>query len=81
MVVFFVIGPVLSILVSSALGFTFGGGIVTVISVHPARRCTSPHRMLPVGLGDGVGDCYDAADLSQGSVFLFPLIFSLGDFF
>ena len=33
----------------SAPGFTLGGGIVTVISVHPARRCMSILGVVPVG--------------------------------
>ena len=34
-----------------------------MVSVHPARRCTSPLRVVPVGLGDGVGHCHDVANL------------------
>ena len=40
-------------------------GIVTVVSVHPARRCTSPFGVVLVG--------------SQRSVFLFPLCFLVGE--
>ena len=46
-----------------ALGFTMGGGIVTVVDVHPTWRCTSLRGVVPIGLGDGVGDCHDAAVL------------------
>ena len=60
-----------------ALGFTSGGSIVTVVSVHPARRRTSPLGVVPVGLGDGVGDCHDVANSSK-SGFLFPFWFILG---
>ena len=49
-----------------------GRGNVAVVSVHPARRCTSNHGVVPVGLGDGVGDCHDAADLSREPLFLSP---------
>ena len=38
-------------------------GIVTVVSVHPARWCSSPLGVVPVGSGDGVSDCHDAANL------------------
>ena len=65
----------LSILVFSfllTLGFTIRGGIVTVISVHPAWRCTSPCGVVPVGLGDGVGDCPDAAVLLKEDLFISP---------
>ena len=51
------------------LGFITGGGIVTVVGVHPTWRCTSPRGVLPVGLVDGVGECHDAADL-QKSIFI-----------
>ena len=46
-----------------------GGGIVTVVSVHPARRCTSPLGVVPGGLGDGV---VTTSPISQECVFLFP---------
>ena len=32
-----------------------------MVSVYPARRCTSPLGVVFVGLGDGVGDCHDVA--------------------
>ena len=60
------------------LGFTLGGGIVTVVSVHPARRRTSPPGFVLLGSGDGVGDCHDAADLSRERLFYFPLVTFLG---
>ena len=50
-----------------------GGGIVTVVSVHPARWCTSPRAVVPVGLGDDVGDCHDAANLPKERLFISPL--------
>ena len=55
-----------------ALGFTSGGGIVTVVSVHPAQRCTSPLGVVPVGSGDGVGDCHEAANLLEKRPFISP---------
>ena len=54
----------------SALGFTLGGGIVTVFSVYPALWCTSPLGVVPVGLGDGVGDCHDVANLPSVCLFI-----------
>ena len=44
---------------------------------HSCRRPSHlvvhfPSRVLPVGLGDGVGDCHDAAIFQEG-LFLFPL--------
>ena len=32
------------------LGFTTGGGFVTVVDVHPTWRCTSPRAVVPVVL-------------------------------
>ena len=46
--------------------------MVTLVSVHPARRCTSPLGVVPVGLGDGVGACHDVANLPRKVSFLFP---------
>ena len=46
------------------------GGIVTVVSVHPARRCTSPPKIVPVGLGDGVGHCHDVDNLPRVRLFI-----------
>ena len=60
-----------------ALGSAIGGGIVTVVGVHPTH--TSPHGVVPVGLGDGVGDCHDAAILQRAGLFIFPLVFSGGE--
>ena len=56
------------------LGFTIGGGVVTVAGVHPARRSTSPRGVLPDGLGDGVGGCHDAAIFQKEGLFYFPLV-------
>ena len=53
-------------------------GIVTVVSAHPARRCTSPLGVVPVGLGDGVGDCHDVANLPRKRSFYFPFVFLWG---
>ena len=39
-------------------------------SVFPAHRCTSPLGVVPVGLGDGVGHCRDAANLSENGPFI-----------
>ena len=61
----------------SAPGVTLGGGIVTVVSVHPARRRASPLGVVPVGLGDVVGDCHDVANLLKIVSFYFP--FFLGE--
>ena len=46
----------------------------TVVSVHPARWCTSPLGVVPVGSGDGVGDCHDVAHSSKGAYFYFPFV-------
>ena len=42
-------------------------------SCQRPTRCTSPFGVVPVGSGDGVGDCHDAADLSNECLFIFPL--------
>ena len=49
------------------------GSIATVVSVQPARRCTSPFGVVLVGSGDGAGDCHDAANLSKERLFISPL--------
>ena len=54
-----------------ALGFTIGGGFVTVVDVHPSVHFPSRGRARWVG--DGVGDCHDAADLQREGLFIFPL--------
>ena len=41
-----------------------------MVSVYPARRCTSPLGVVPVGLGDGVGDCHDVANLPRVCLFI-----------
>ena len=46
-----------------------------MVSVHPARRRTSPLGDVPVGLGDGVGHCHDVANLPGKCIFYFPLFF------
>ena len=50
-----------------------------MVNVYPAPRCTSPLRVVPVGLGDGVGDCHDRRQSFEGAFFLFPLFFILGE--
>ena len=46
------------------------GIIVTVVSVYPARRRTSPRGIVPVGLGDGVGDCHDVVNFLDKCLFI-----------
>ena len=48
-----------------------------MVSVYPARRCTSPLGVVPVGSGDGVGDCHDVANLSRVCLFFSGYGFSL----
>ena len=48
-----------------------------MVSVHPARWCTSPLGVVPAGLGDGVGDCHDAANLPKVCLFV-SLVYSIG---
>ena len=52
-----------------------GGGIVTVVGVHPARWCTSPLGVVPARLGDGVGHCHDVANLPRVCLFISLFIF------
>ena len=42
-----------------------------MVSVLPARWCTSPLGVVPAGLGDGVGDCHDAANLPEKCLLIF----------
>ena len=49
-----------------------------MVSVHPARRCTSPLGVVPAGLGDGVGHCHDIAELPRVCLFI-SLVFLLGE--
>ena len=51
------------------------GHIVTVVSVDPARWCTSPRGVVPAWLGDGVGDCHDVANLPRVCLFISFFIF------
>ena len=46
-----------------------------MVSVYPARRCTSPLGVVPVGSGDGFGDCHDVANLSRVCLFISLFIF------
>ena len=39
-------------------------------NVYPAHRCTSPLGVVPVGLGDGVGLCRDAASFPGNRPFI-----------
>ena len=48
-----------------------------MVSVYPARQCTSPLGAVPVGSGDGVGDCHDVANLSGKCLFI-SLVFHHG---
>ena len=48
-----------------------------MISVHPARWCTSPLGVVPAGSGDGVGHCLDVARLPKVCLFI-SLVFSFG---
>ena len=41
-----------------------------MVSVYPARWCTSPLGVVPAGLGDGVGDCHDVANLPRVCLFI-----------
>ena len=45
-----------------------------MVSVHPARRCSSPLGVVPVGLGDGVGDCRDVANVPKECLSIPPFI-------
>ena len=44
-----------------------------MVSVHPARWCTSPLGVVPAGLGDGVGHCHDVAELPKVCLFVSPV--------
>ena len=46
-----------------------------MVSVHPARRCTSPLGVVPAGLGEGAGDCHDVANLPRVRSFHFPFLY------
>ena len=41
-----------------------------MVSVHPARWCTSPLGVVPAGLGDGVGHCHDVAKFPRVCLFI-----------
>ena len=45
-----------------------------MVSVHPARWCTSPLGVVPAGLGDGVGHCHDVAKLPRVCLFISLLV-------
>ena len=49
-----------------------------MVSVNPARRCTSLLGVVPVGSGDGVGDCQDAANFLEKWLFI-SLVFIFGE--
>ena len=44
-----------------------------MVSVRPARRCTSPLGIVPAGSGEDVGDCHDVANFPM--VYLFISLF------
>ena len=46
-----------------------------MVSVHPARWCTSPLGVVPAGLGEGVGLCHDVAKLPRVCLFISFFIF------
>ena len=48
-----------------------------MVSVHPARWCTSPLGVVPAGLGDGVGDCHDVDNLPRVRLFM-SLVYLFG---
>ena len=50
-----------------------------MVSVHPARWCTSPLGVVPAGLGDGVGHCHDVAKLPRVCLFISLLYLFLGN--
>ena len=52
-----------------------------MVSVHPARWCTSPLGVVPAGFGDGVGHCHDVAKLPKVCLFYFPCVSFLGNKF
>ena len=52
-----------------------------MVSVHPARWCTSPLGVVPAGLGDGVGLCHDVAELPKVCLFISPVYFFWGTSF
>ena len=49
----------------------------TVVGVYPARRCTSPLGVVPVGLGGGVCDCHDVANFLEKWLFI-SVVFHCG---
>ena len=49
-----------------------------MVSVHPARWCTSPLGVVPAGLGEGVGDCHDVANLPRVRL-LISLVYHFGE--
>ena len=48
-----------------------------MVSVHPARRCTSLLGVVPAGLGEDVGDCHEVADLPRVRL-LISLVYLFG---
>ena len=52
-----------------------------MISVHPARWCTSPLGVVPAGLGDGVGHCLDVAKLPRVRLFISLIFYFAGIIF
>ena len=52
-----------------------------MISVHPARWCTSPLGVVPAGLGDGVRHCHDVAKFPRVCLFISLLYLFWGNKF
>ena len=49
-----------------------------MVSVHPARRRTSPLAVVPFGSGEGAGDCHDVANLPKECLFISLLYLFFG---
>ena len=82
MVLFLGFGPsfvnLVSVLLIGTLINIRREAIVTVVSVHPARWCTSPLGVVPAGLGDGVGHCHDVAKLPRVCLFISLIVSFFG---
>ena len=51
-----------------------------MVSVCPARWCTSTLGVVPAGLGDGVGDCHDVANFPRVRFFISLLYLFFGKY-
>ena len=49
-----------------------------MVSVHPARWCTSPLGVVPAGFGEGVDLCHDVAKLPRVCLFI-SLLYLFGE--